>query len=111
MGAGYSLKRLDAMEAYERRYQYISKEFPELEREARVKVLSGCIYNGQMALIYLGDGDRKRAFERLETIKRRNRVNRKDYEKKPFKKRMWLDLGRLSLPLACRMRNALNIGF
>ena len=110
MGAGYSLKRLDAMEAYEKRYQYVSREFPELEQKARVKILLSCIYNGQMALRYLENGEKALAFDRLEKIKRRYLIKRKDYAKMPVKRRLWLDLARFSLTLTCRIRNALNIG-
>ncbi len=111
MGAGYSITRLDALEALERRYEYISREFPSLKRRARMSILSSCIYNGQMALKYLDSKERKKAFIRLEEAKNKCEVSRKDYEEYRFKRKIWYDLSRFSLPLTCWLRNVIRIGF
>ena len=110
MGAGYSLKRLDAVEAYERRARYMEAYFPELEREARLKVLTGCIYHGQMALKYLPEKECRQALAYLEAVKKRNPVLHHDYAQQKLTRRAWLEMARLSLKSACRLRNALGIG-
>ena len=111
MGENYSCKRLDALEAYERRYKFISREFPSLESEARLSVFLGCLYHGQMALLYLKGSERKQAMDIVKNTSHKYRISRKDYCEKPFKRRIWIDLGRISLPLTCIIRNSLQIGF
>ena len=111
MGQGYSLSRLDALEAIEERYIYMQDHFPKLETEARLSILSNCIYHGQMAMKYLNNAERKEAFRKLESIKARYTFCRSDYQGKAFKRRLWFDMGRISLPVTCRIRNMLNIGF
>lgn len=110
MGEGYSLKRLDAIEAMERRYRYLAEHFPEMEREARVKMTTFCIYNGQMAMKYLPPDERDQAIRFLNEVKDRYPIRRKDYSEKKLTHRLWLDMARISLPLVCRMKNGLGIG-
>ena len=110
MGAGYSLTRLDAAEAVRRRYEYIRQEFPSLEKKARLSVLSNCIYHGQMALKYLDHDERNTAFEFLEEIKNHCEYSHSDYRDRKLAHRLWFDLGRLSLPMVCRVKNALHVG-
>lgn len=110
MGEGYSLKRLDAIEAYERRYCYLAEHYPELEREARVKIWTSCIYHGQMAMKYLPAVDRKQALRYLNEVKERYPIYHADYAGSKFTHRLWLDLARVSLPLTCRVKKNLRIG-
>ena len=110
MGDGYSLKRLDAVEAVERRYAYLAENFPELEKEARVGMLGTCMYHGQMALRYLPKDEQDTAFERLKEVKRRYAVRHSDYADRKLTHRLWLDIARASLKAACRLRNTLKVG-
>lgn len=110
MGGGYSLKRLDAVEAVERRYVYLAENFPELEKEARVGILGTCMYHGQMALKFLPKNEKNKAMARLRTVKRKYRIKHCEYADRKLTHRLWLDMVRASLRLACAARNLLNIG-
>ena len=111
MGADYSVRRLDALEAIEKRYDYIRREFPMLEREARLSILGNCIYHGQMTLRYLSGDQKEQVFRHLNQVMRKYKFSMRDYKDKSFKKRVWLRLGSISLFAACKCRNILNIGF
>ncbi len=110
MGEGYSMKRLDAIEAYERRYRYLSSHFPELECAARLSIMSGCIYHGQMAFKYLLPKESKQALDYLSSVKAKYKIKRSEYSKRKITHRLWLDLARVSLPVACRVKNSLGAG-
>lgn len=110
MGEQYSLKRLDAMEAYCRRYGYIKANFHALENLAAISILQNCIYNGQMAQLYLPKNEKKQAFRYLKQIYREYDMD--SIEKKNLKSthRLWLKLAGISLELSCRIKNLLRIG-
>lgn len=110
MGEGYSLKRLDAIEAMERRCKYCAKEFPELERAARLRLWGSSMYQGQMALRFLPKDERKLCFRRLNTAVKKYPIRHRDYAKRKLTRRAWLDLARISLKGVCRLRNTLRIG-
>ena len=110
MGARYSMRRLDAMEAMEERYQYLKKAFPTMERKARLSILGNCIYSGTMAYRYMSPDDRKIAMRRLIEIRKRYRFNHADYADDTFPHRVWFTLARISLPLVCRIKCLLGVG-
>lgn len=110
MGEGYSLKRLDAMEAYEKRYQYLAEKFPELEIKARRAIVAACIYHGQMALIHLSKREREQAFQYLESVINQYSIKRSEYSELKITHRLWLDIAQVSLKTACRVKNALGVG-
>lgn len=110
MGAGYSLKRLDAIEAYERRRRYFAECFPELEKAARISIISNCVYHGQMAMKYLPKDKKQQALRYLNEVKNRYPIRHPDYADRKITHRLWLDLARVSLPLVCRVKNALGVG-
>lgn len=110
MGAGYSLKRLDAMEAYERRYRYLAEQFPNLEREARIKMVQSCIYHGQMALKNLSGEEKKRCIAHLNGVKNRYPIEPCDYAGEKFSHRIWLALYKRSLYGVCMIKNMFGIG-
>ncbi len=110
MGNGYSLRNLDAMEAYERRYNYIQENFPSLEMEAKITVFNACIYNGQMALRYLPLDEQKQAMEILNTIVKRHPIKHSEYAQMKSTHRLWLDMANVSLVGVCRIKNLLGIG-
>ena len=107
MGAGYSLKRLDAVEAKVQRCAYIQERFPVLSPLA-IKVLwFTCIYQGQSALRALNKAEAEKILTYFENL----------VETHPFqmegcslKERLWLNMAKSSLAVACRIRNALKIG-
>lgn len=110
MGEGYSLKRLDAIEAIERRHEYLKVHFPELECAARLRIWTSCMYQGQMALRYLSKGEQAECFRRLNAVANNYPIRHRDYAKRKISRRVWLDMARLSLRRVCRLRNCLKIG-
>ncbi len=110
MGEDYSLKRLDAMEAYGRRYEYIKQNFPELECRSLCAITTSCIYHGQMALRFLPKAERRQAMQYLNAVKRRYPVKHKDYAVLKFSHRFWISLSRISLPGVCRLKNLFGVG-
>ena len=110
MGEGYSLKRLDAVEAAERRYHYIAQHFPALEKEAKLAVAEKCIYHGQMAMRYLHRAEQEKAFMYLNKVIDRCHVNRLDYKGERLTHRVWISLAGLSLKAVCRLKNRLGVG-
>ncbi len=111
MGAGYSLKRLDALKAYCRRYEYMKTEFPELADMALKAIWSRCIYEGQQAMLYLSKKETDKVFRLLLSVRRRYPIQYSAYADDKLSHRMWISLSRISLRTACRIRNMLNIGF
>lgn len=107
MGAGYSLKRLDAVEAKVQRCAYIQERFPALLPLAIKDLWFTCIYQGQSALRALNKAEAEKMLTYFENL----------VETHPFqmegcslKERLWLNMAKSSLAVACRIRNALKIG-
>ncbi len=110
MGESYSIKRLDALEAYEERAIYMKVHFPELEVKAKTAVLNACIYNGQMALRYLPLETRKQVFNTLNQIIRKNDLRLWDIPDRKFTHLLWMILAKVSLKNTCKIKNTLGIG-
>ena len=107
MGAGYSLKRLDAVEAKVQRCAYIQERLPALSPLAVKDLWFTCIYQGQLALRALDKAEAEKILTNFENI----------METHPFqtegcsmKEKLWLNMAKSNLMAACRVRNALKIG-
>lgn len=111
MGEGYSLKRLDAIEAKIEQVEYYSRNGSGLSDLARIKLSNGCVYHGQMALKHLSTEEREKAISFLQTALREYTVPFQARRKMRTSHRIWLTLAFYSLPLTCRIRNMLGIGF
>ena len=110
MGEGYSLKRLDAIEAMQQRYEYLAIHAPDLESEARLSIWASCMYHGQMALRYLPKHEQDICFRRLYAAVKNHPIRHCDYARRKATHRVWLDLARISFLGACRLRNLFKIG-
>lgn len=110
MGEGYSLKRLDAIEAYEQRNEYMAEYFPELECDTRVGIIAACIFQGQMAIKHLQKAQAQQVMKRLEEVVERHPIKHRDYCEKKLTHRIWLDLARISLKTVCHVKNVLGVG-
>lgn len=110
MGDGYSLKNLDAMEAYEKRYKYIREYFPDLESEAKICIVNACIYHGQMALKHLSLNEQELALRMLKEIVDRYPIRHSEYVQIKASHRLWLNIARVSLSLVCKFKNKIGIG-
>ena len=107
MGEGYSVKRLDAIEAKEQRCAYMRKRFPALSALSIKDLWFTCIYQGQLALRTLDKTEAEKILAHFENV----------MERQPFqmegcsaKERLWLNMAKSSLMATCRVRNALKIG-
>lgn len=110
MGEGYSLRRLDAVEAKLRRQTYLEAEMPELASQGRVNLLFTCLYHGQLALRHLKGEERKRAVDVLKKAAADHPLTPEDKKSLRFEQRVWAALSERSVVLTCRLRNALRIG-
>ena len=110
MGEGYSLKRLDAVEAKCERQRYLEANFPELVACGKINLLFYCLYQGQMALRYTKGKERKKAMERLIPIAKEQHFSRQETKTLSFTHRVWLKLGRSCFIMTCRIRNLCKIG-
>lgn len=111
MGEGYSLKRLDALEALTKRHACFLETEPDLELEARISIFFGCMYHGQMAIKHLRGQEKAAAIRRVKSVVRQYRLSLRECSCRKPSQRLWLMSSQISLPLTCRVRNMLHIGF
>ena len=100
-------KRIQAVEAKTQRHTYIKNHFPELTDLSARDLWFTCIYQGQLALRELNKAEAEKILTYFENL----------VETHPFqmegcslKERLWLNMAKSSLAVACRIRNALKIG-
>lgn len=110
MSDGFSLKRLDALEALKKRIVYIKTNFPDLQSKALIALWESCIYNGQMTLRYLESENMACAFRVLKSAMRDYPICYSDYKNMKISHRIWLILSKVSLKGTCKLKNILNIG-
>lgn len=110
MGAGYSMKRLDAMEACCMRYEYIKTAFPKLEKAALRSVRENCIYHGQMALKYLPKEEQNIVFRKLREVQKQYPITYSDYASVKISHQVWIALSKVNLKLVCKIKNGLGVG-
>ena len=110
MGEGYSLKRLDAIEAKIQQVEYYSRNGSGLADLAKIKLSNACIYHGQLALKHLPKEERKKALSLLQTVVRENSTPSQARRKMKNSHTLWVSLAIISLSLTCRIRNMLGIG-
>lgn len=106
----FTIKRLDAIEAFERRYQYIVKEFPELEKDARCRLIAVCIFYGQMVLKCLQKDEKRTAFAYLREINDKYKLEHSYYADAKITQRIWFFIAGKSLKTVCSLKNCLGIG-
>ena len=107
MGEGYSLKRLDAIEAKALRLEYLKKHHPALAAVAEKDLLFSCLYHGQLALKGLSGGDLTSVMTWLKET-----ADGCDPEGAELSAthRLWSLLAQRNFALCCRLRNCLGIG-
>lgn len=110
MGVGYSLKRLDAVEAKYERLEYVRHNFTDLQDRAVADFLLTCIYHGQMSLLNLSSDDQKAVFRFLESKIKTCKLQKNIIRTTSIKNLIWFILSKLSLPFVCKIKNLLKIG-
>ena len=107
MGEGYSLKRLDAIEAKAQRLEFLEREFPVLAEKAKTDLAFFCLYHGQLAIRHLKGTERKQATGKLKCIFGSISAAMGSLS---LSHKCWLLLAKCSFELCCRVRNVLGIG-
>lgn len=110
MGEAFSEKRLDALEAMEKRCRYIEKKVPELSDLALIKYMELCMYQYQTVCrdkpLDIADEIKMKIIGRVKSEKHRFR----ELRQLSVKERMWMRLFSMLPDLTCRARNKLRIG-
>lgn len=110
MGQGYSLKRLDAVEAAARRCVLVTEKFPALAGIAQGEFIGSCMYHYQQLLKNQSidpDGSHKTwVYRQLGQIGQKWRKEKK----LTCKQRVWLNAFLRCPQVVCKLRNALKIG-
>lgn len=109
MGEGYSLKRLDGLEARFQRWQYLQK-YEELACLTRQQYVFECMWNLQCALRYLsGETLQTAKATILDLLRQVPRVPGKQLEIS-FKHHIWYTIFRAAPVLTAKLRNRFRIG-
>lgn len=110
MGEGYSLKRLDAIEALEHRQEYLENNFSDLATRARCSLWFSCIYHGQKILQNLPTQEQSSAIRYIKNVLYRHPFSAIALNELGRKEMIWIRIAKVSLIAVCRIRNALKIG-
>lgn len=111
MGAVYSLKRLDAVEASARRCRFVTEHFPSLAGLAQEKLISTCMYHYQL-LLKNSDVDPDHRYRKWICDQSRCAGNCwKKADQISNRQKMWMRLFIYAPKIAGKTRNALGIGF
>ena len=110
MNKSFSVKRLDALEAKNNRLNYVIKNYPKLELEAKKSLFFSCLYQYQ-SMIQIRKFDKKDVY--IKMIKKYIECinfNKQEKRKLSFKDKIWIGLANISLNLTCKIRNLMKIG-
>lgn len=110
MHISYSLRRLQAVEAKEKRLAYVKDFFPSLVPQAAANLWGTCLYQGQMSLKHLCKEEQSKAFLFLKEATRFISFKIIRYSDLSLLYRIWFTLSKLSFRITCKLRNLLNIG-
>ncbi len=110
MNRGYSLRRLDALEAKFLRMEYVKTQFPSLLSLAKKNFLFSSLYQVQMILKYLSD-NKKEGILRVKSYLEKVLFEKQDFKKYTTKESLWIKMYKvIGLENVCRIRNFLKIG-
>lgn len=106
MGEGFSVKRLDALDANELRCEYMKKNFPDLYDNALYVYIGSCYYQLQCAVQV------NESKEIIDNIKQRTNCRKTGHPTSgiTFRQKFWYYMFVLFPITTCRFRNWLGIG-
>ena len=110
MGAGYSPKRLDAVEGKTRRQAYLTEHMPELAPEGARDLLFTCLYPGQQVCKALRGAEKKQAMQVLKTTSKGCTLLNRTVKTESKSHKLWLFGARHCFAMTCRIRNAFGVG-
>lgn len=106
MHEGYSLRRLEGLQAKLERLEYLKEKFPQLQREGKLILFFSCMYALQMCKKHLGKDEQRKAWKEISQIlQKAGPVSLKDGFN--GKEKIWIALSKLSFPMTCDIRNFL----
>lgn len=111
MGEGYSLKRLDALEAKANRQIYIEKKYPKIKDIAKVNLFTSCIYQGQLSLLYLKEEELKQAKMMIHKIALKAMPTFSEYSGISLGTKVWITAAKNCFWGTCKIKNILKKGF
>lgn len=110
MGAAYSPKRLDAVEAKTRRQAYLTEHMPELAPEGARDLLFTCLYHGQQVCKALRGAEKKQVMQILKTTSKGCTLLNRTVKTESKSHKLWLFGARHCFAMTCRIRNAFGVG-
>lgn len=111
MGAGFNLRRLDALEGKFNRQQYIEKNYPALASQARINLFSSCVFSGQSTLKYLRNSEKEQAISKINQYVKGCKLSKSELNSIQGKNRFWYSFADKSFWLCCKVRSLTGIGF
>lgn len=109
MGQGYSLKRLDGLEARYLRWQYLQK-YEELACLTRQHFQFDCMWQLQCALRLLGGEERSKAVRTILDRKKQTPKVTQRHLAVNMKYRIWYTMFTIAPVFTAKVRNLLNVG-
>lgn len=107
MGAGYSLKRLDALEAKMLRFLYVQNQYPNIADNAKTEVCFFCLWSEQCVLRYLHSAEKEIGQNQIFRVWKQVC----DVRPSALKEHIWMTLARISFCGTARLRNFFHIGW
>lgn len=111
MGAEYSLKRLDSLEAKKQRQQYVELFFPELKVTAKINYYFSCVYAGQMVIKCLSPEELGVARNCINEHVKSCKLQRDEITSLSGGSKLWYQILRKNFWLGCKLRNFTGSGF
>lgn len=108
MNEKYSMKRLDAIEAKQERLAFVQENFSALTSIASNDLAFSCMYHCQAAIRQLNKAQRKKAIKYLSSVLQSCPMLNKN--ELSLNQNLWINIAKINLPFACRIRNLLKIG-
>lgn len=106
MGEGFSMRRLDALDAKLLRLEYVKDHYSALSDLAKRELFMFCLWAAQMNEKHLDNTERSACNKKIRHIWEQV----KDAPAQTVKESVWLTMARVSFDAAVRFRNMLGIG-
>lgn len=110
MGTGFSLKRLDALEAKLQRQIYLEQNFTQVAALGKVNLFESCIFFGQMTLLHLTGETRLQAKKRIDSVVRTNQLSKDELRVVCGSQKLWVRIAQIDFWMTCRVKNLLKKG-
>ena len=107
----FSSKWLGALAAKEARHEYIVENMPDIIDDSAMVIINTCIYDGQCAYRFLNGNQLSSVIHHLSKTIKMYKLPKSIIANYGFKRRIWLKMAKVSLPLTCWLRYKMNVGF